>query len=327
MNQYDSLYQSLRALNAHSWAEWLPEQIAATCDPGRHGKWAEWLKQIDNLPSIRPTGRLLDIDAVTIGSPDDLTENQLSSLEQQLLGLSPWRKGPFDLFGIYIDSEWRSNWKWWRLEPHITPLQGRTVLDVGCGNGYYAWRMLGCNAKLVIGIEPLPLHVAQFFFTKKLAGGDLPVHVLPLRLEDLPPGLRLFDTVFSMGVLYHRRSPIDHLMELKECLVPGGELVLETLAIEGKLGEVLVPENRYAQMRNVWFIPTPSTLLAWLARCGFQNIRLVDLTATTVDEQRRTPWMTSQSLHDFLDPNNPNLTKEGLPAPKRGIFIANSPSP
>ena len=56
-----------------------------------------------------------------------------------------------------------------------------------------------------------------------------------------------------MGVLYHRRSPIDHLLELKGCLQTGGELVLETLVIDGGLGEVLVPENRYAKMRNVWF--------------------------------------------------------------------------
>jgi tRNA (mo5U34)-methyltransferase len=32
--------------------------------------------------------------------------------------------------------------------------------------------------------------------------------------------------------------------------------------------------------------------------------------------------MTFQSLADFLEPNNPDLTVEGLPAPKRAIVIA-----
>jgi tRNA (mo5U34)-methyltransferase len=35
--------------------------------------------------------------------------------------------------------------------------------------------------------------------------------------------------------------------------------------------------------------------------------------------------MRFQSLPDFLDPNNPELTLEGLPAPRRAIFLAESP--
>ena len=126
-----------------------------------------------------------------------------------------------------------------------------------------------------------------------------------------------------MGVLYHRRSPIDHLLELRDCLQPGGELVLETLVIDGNLGEVLLPEGRYANMRNVWFLPSCATLSGWLKRCGFKNIRVLDVTPTSVEEQRSTEWMQFHSLKDFLDEENPLLTCEGLPAPKRAIFIAN----
>ncbi len=126
-----------------------------------------------------------------------------------------------------------------------------------------------------------------------------------------------------MGVLCHRRSPIDHLLELKSCLRPDGELVLETLVIDGKLGESLVPEGRYAKMRNVWFIPSCETLLQWMMRCGFKNCRVVDVNQTSLKEQRSTEWMHFNSLKDFLDPNDLNLTCEGLPAPKRAIIIAN----
>jgi tRNA (mo5U34)-methyltransferase len=268
------------------------------------------------------THRSLITDAVEIGQVGDVLDEDRILLEKQLKGLHPWRKGPYDLFGIKINTEWRSDWKWERLRDHIAPLKHRLVLDVGCGNGYHCWRMLGADAKMVVGIDPMILNVLQFQVIRKLYGAS-PVYVLPIGIEDLPYGLKAFDTVFSMGVLYHRRSPIDHLMELRDCLQPGGELVLETLIIDGRLGEVLVPEGRYAKMRNVWFLPTCDTLMSWMKRCGFKNIRLVDVTITSVEEQRSTEWMHFHSLKDFLDEENPLLTCEGLPAPKRAIFIAN----
>jgi tRNA (mo5U34)-methyltransferase len=51
---------------------------------------------------------------------------------------------------------------------------------------------------------------------------------------------------------------------------------------------------------------------------------LIDVTTTSVEEQRSTEWMQFNSLKDFLSTENPRLTCEGLPAPKRAIFIANS---
>ncbi|MEY3759875.1 MAG: tRNA 5-methoxyuridine(34)/uridine 5-oxyacetic acid(34) synthase CmoB, partial [Pseudomonadota bacterium] len=173
------------------------------------------------------------------------------------------------------------------------------------------------------GIDPLLLNVMQFQLVRKLYG-EAPVYVLPLGIEDLPYGLKAFDTVFSMGVLYHRRSPIDHLMELRDCLNPGGELVLETLVIDGGLGDTLLPEGRYANMRNVWFLPSCDTLVSWMKRCGFKNIRVIDVTQTRVEEQRSTEWMQFHSLKNFLSAENPQLTCEGLPAPKRAIIIANN---
>ncbi|MCU7797779.1 MAG: tRNA 5-methoxyuridine(34)/uridine 5-oxyacetic acid(34) synthase CmoB, partial [Candidatus Thiodiazotropha sp. (ex Myrtea spinifera)] len=142
--------------------------------------------------------------------------------------------------------------------------------------------------------------------------------------EDIPPNLQAFDTVFSMGVFYHRRSPFSHLSELKGCLRKGGELVLETLVIEGGPGEVLVPEGRYAKMRNVWFIPSPATLISWLSRAGFGDVRLIDVTTTSVEEQRATEWMRFESLADYLDPSQPAQTVEGHPAPRRAIIVAHT---
>ena len=184
--------------------------------------------------------------------------------------------------------------------------------------------MAGEGAALAIGIDPTLLFVMQYFAIRHFLP-DQNVFVLPLGIEDMPTNLRAFDTVFSMGVLYHRRSPFDHLFELKSCLRPGGELVLETLVIDGKLGDVLVPEGRYAQMRNVWFLPSCLSMERWLKKVGFVGVRTVNATPTTTAEQRSTDWMLFDSLEKFLDPDIPELTIEGLPAPKRAVFLAKKP--
>lgn len=306
------------------WLKNLPERLACALDSSRHGDLARWQAVLDRLPIITPFSIDLNADTVQIGGPGDCDEVTRETIESLLRALHPWRKGPYLVQGVSIDTEWRSDLKWRRLCEHIQPLVGRTVLDVGCGNGYHCWRMAGGGAKLVIGIDPTLLSVMQFHAIKHFAG-DWPAYVLPLGIEDMPADLRAFDTVFSMGVLYHRRSALDHLFELRGLLRPGGELVLETLVVEGEEGRVLVPEGRYAQMRNVWFIPSCPTLASWLKRCGYRNIRLIDVTRTSPEEQRSTDWMRFQSLPDFLDPNNPQLTCEGLPAPRRAIFLAESP--
>jgi tRNA (mo5U34)-methyltransferase len=340
MIDYQPLYDALIDAKGDAWAKMLPQQLERGFDPARHGNLAQWQALVDSVPELLTTHRVLDADAVQIGSSDDLvatapgnlatftpslaiTEAAKKQLESQLKTLCPWRKGPYNLFGINIDTEWRSDWKWNRLKDHIAPLQHRLVLDVGCGNGYHCWRMLGAGAKMVVGIDPMMLNVMQFQLIRKLYG-EAPVYVLPMGIEEMPYGLKAFDTVFSMGVLYHRRSPIDHLMELRDCLKPGGELVLETLVIDGGLGQVLMPEDRYAKMRNVWFLPSCDTLISWLTRCGFKNIRVVDVTVTSIEEQRTTEWMTFNSLKDCLDADNPQLTCEGLPAPKRAVVLANA---
>lgn len=323
MIDYQRLYAALLEAKADAWVEQLPRQLVSAFDSVIHGDLVRWQAQIDSLPELTASLCRLDRDAVQIGSSEDLPESAKVQLKSCLMGLHPWRKGPYEVFGVKIDCEWRSDWKWDRLKNHIAPLKHRLVLDVGCGNGYHCWRMLGAEARMVIGVDPMLFNVMQFQMIRKLHG-EAPVYVLPLGIEQIPNGLKAFDTVFSMGVLYHRRSPLDHLLELRDCLKPCGELVLETLIIDGGLGKVLVPEDRYAKMRNVWFLPSCDTLAGWLKRCGFKNIRLVDVTSTTIEEQRSTEWMRFHSLKEFLDPDNPNLTCEGLPAPKRAIFIANS---
>ena len=289
----------------------------------KHGDFPRWLAALKALPELEPASVDL-LATVRIGEAGQCSEQQRQQLHDLLMVLHPWRKGPLELFGLTIATEWRSDWKWERVKPHISSLHGRMVLDVGCGNGYHCWRMAGEGASLVIGIDPYLLYNLQYWAMRRFLS-NTPVYVLPLALEELPAGLQAFDTVFSMGVLYHRRSPLDHLLSLRNCLRAGGELVLETLVIDGEDGMTLVPSARYARMPNVWFLPTCNTLASWLEKSGYIDVRLIDVNTTTIEEQRTTSWMTFESLQEALDPANSNLTVEGLPAPKRAVFVARKP--
>ena len=324
MIDYSSLYARMLGTKLESWRKTLPNHLERSFSEKAHGDLPNWLRLLESLPKLSPSYVDFAVDTVCAGDATDSDTETLRRIEVTLRQLHPWRKGPYRLFGIHIDSEWRSDWKWNRLRDSIRPLRGRLVLDVGCGNGYHCWRMAGMGAKLTLGIDPSFLFITQFHAVRHFMG-DWPVFALPLALEDLPEKLNAFDTVFSMGVMAHRRSPLDHLFGLGSCLRSGGELVLETLVIDGFEGQTLVPRERYAMMRNVWFIPSCDTLLGWLQRCGYRNARIIDVTKTTTKEQRSTNWMHFQSLSDFLRPDNPDLTLEGLPAPKRAIFIAEKP--
>ncbi len=321
---YQHLIDSLSLTKLAPLAEAIPALVKSGLCTQRHADLPQWLDALHAMPEASPSTIAMQ-DTVTLGAASDLSTEQRSQLDQNLRALIPWRKGPFSVFGTHIDTEWRSDWKWSRLQEKITPLTHRTVLDVGCGSGYHCWRMWGDGAQRVIGIEPSPRFVVQFHQIKRYLP-DAPVDVLPATLEQMPVNLSGFDTTFSMGVLYHRRSPIDHLRELKETLKPKGELVLETLIVDGPEGYSLMPEKRYAQMNNVWFLPSVATLSLWLRRSGFDNIRAVDISTTSTEEQRATEWMQYLSLKDFLDPTDSSKTCEGYPAPKRVIMVANRKS-
>lgn len=306
-----------------NWQQHFQTALETRVDPKRHGDLIKWLEIIGRLPDVKASQLDLTQDTIQIGNTGDLSQAQTRQLHDALFELKPWRKGPYQLFDTFIDTEWRSDWKWQRVSPHISSLVGRKVLDVGCGTGYHGWRMLGDDADYVLGIDPSMRFLVQFMAIQKYAQ-DSRFDFLPVGIEDMPTDMNEFDSIFSMGVLYHRRDPINHLIELKNLLNDGGELILETLIVDNIDGGVLTPKDRYAQMRNVWSIMTVEKILDLLQQAGFKNPRCVDQNVTSLDEQRRTDWMQFHSLKEFLDTNDISKTIEGYPAPKRGLFIADN---
>ncbi len=315
MIDWEPLFEQLALRGQGSWVNQLRRQSKDWLV--NHGDFGRWQTALESLPAISAQAVHYDRAAITVEGETDDSRVLLSGLK----GLMPWRKGPYQVGDVFIDTEWRSDLKWQRIIPHLDSLRGRRILDVGCGNGYHCWRMMAEQPDLVLGVEPSVLFNLQFLALKHYI--DAPnIQLLPQGVEALPANLRWFDTVFSMGVLYHRRSPIDHFLQLRDLLRKGGQLCLETLIIEGTRGQVLLPGERYARMRNVWFIPSVAELANWMSRCGFDDVRLVDQTVTTTAEQRQTEWMQFESLEQCLHPDNRELTVEGYPAPCRAVLLA-----
>ena len=283
-----------------------------------NGNIPKWSQAIDTIDAL-PKGKVA-LKQPYISINQDGIDSEL--LMEALHKLIPWRKGPFMINGLALESEWDGDMKWQRITKHIKPLENKLVLDVGAGNGYFTIRMAMEGANRVLGIEPFLLFNYQFRAIKSMIKSPLNALLLPIKLEDMPKK-PIFDTVFSMGVLYHQRDHMAHFSQLREMMVPDAELVIETLVIEGPEDYILVPKGRYAQMRNVYSIPSIKTLKSWLNDANFNNIRVVDVSKTTTAEQRKTPWIGENraSLEDFLDPLDDSLTIEGYPAPVRAIVL------
>lgn len=323
MVDFERLRRDLSGRAPDDWIASVTDLCSIRLADKAHGNLPGWREALNSLPNVGE--QPFSLDSPCISGQFDWPHDALQLARESLEKLIPWRKGPFDIGGIHIDSEWRCDLKWQRVGDSIEPLAGRTILDVGCGNGYYALRMRGQGAKLVLGVDPTVLFVVQFAAITHFMRQE-PVHVLPLRLQELPAPVPEFDTTFSMGVLYHQREPLEHLAQLRRTLRAGGELVLETLIVPGEASAVVVPADRYARMRNVWHLPTQLRLFEWLSESGFTRIRSIDQTLTTVAEQRSTQWMPGESLRGALDPADPRKTIEGLPAPLRIVVTCKKPA-
>lgn len=279
-------------------------------------KWQAALHRVAELIPEKLTGWRVENDYLKLAP--DVDPDKQADLEAALQQLHPWRKGPVGIGSVDIDTEWRSDWKWQRLLPHLD-FAGKRVLDVGSGNGYYGYRMLDAEAESVIGVDPTLLFVKQSQLMQHCAGHPKN-WVLPMTLEQLPESAQGFDIVMSLGVLYHRKNPIEHLQRLKQCVRPGGQVVVETFVLPPGWGDVL-EVDRYARMRNIYTIPSVGVLRRWFKLASCQDVRIVDLCRTSVEEQRSTGWMRFESLREALDQVDERLTVEEVPGPVRAICV------
>ncbi|WP_201522947.1 tRNA 5-methoxyuridine(34)/uridine 5-oxyacetic acid(34) synthase CmoB [Aliarcobacter butzleri] len=274
-----------------------------------------WFLQLKEACKIEKPNLKIDYgDWFSIGNRADLSDEEYEIIVQTAKKLIPWRKGPFKIFDLEIDSEWQSNIKYNLIRPYFN-LKDKVVADIGCNNGYYMFRMLEDCPKRLIGFDPSPLTLHQFEFINHFVKSDIVYEMLGV--EHLEFYNHKFDFIFMLGVLYHRPDPVGTLKSLARGLNSKGEILIDTFMIDGDDEICLTPNKRYSKIPNIYFIPTIPALKNWLERAGFENIEVLATTITTSQEQRKTPWSFDESLEDFLDPNDSSKTVEGYPAPKR----------
>ena len=284
-------------------------------------KWLTWKnivpyqESIQNLPQYQDIEVVLG-DKVEVKIPK-LSDEDAKQIKETALLMKPWRKGPFQINELFIDSEWQSQIKYNLLEPHFN-LKNKIVGDIGCNNGYYLFRMLSQEPKKLIGFDPSAIYYSQFQFLNHFIGSDIVYELLGV--EHVEFYEHKFDVLFCLGVLYHRSDPVMMLKSLFKGLNKGGELILDTFMIDGEDEMCLTPKERYSKIPNIYFVPTVPALINWCHRAGFENVEVIETMVTEADEQRKTEWIDTQSLEDYLDPNDKTKTVEGYPAPKR-VYI------
>lgn len=278
-------------------------------------------KALENQPRLRASFRDYGNGIVKIGSSDEVNANQKRTINSQLKAFISWRKGPFEIFGNYVDSEWRSDFKWERILPHINNMKGKRICDVGCNNGYYMFRMAHHKPELVLGIDPIHRYKFTFEYLQNFAR-EPNLYMETLGFEHLGLFKNFFDIIFLLGIVYHHRNPLEVLMNAWEALKDHGQLIVDSMAVPGNEPFALFPGRRYAKAPGVWFLPTEKCLTNWIDRCHFAKIKCIFNEELSENEQRRTPWAPHESLREFLDPENPALTVEGFPRPRRIYMVA-----
>ncbi len=278
-------------------------------------KWMEW----KNIAPLREALAGLPDGSwdVMLGDAVSVKGKAPQNIEEIARLMMPWRKGPFQLFDTYIDSEWRSNVKYNLLRKHFD-LKDKRVADIGCNNGYYLFRMQEDMPKLLVGFDPSPLFKTQFDFINHFVKSDIVYELLGV--EHVEFYEQKFDTIFCLGVLYHRSDPVAMLKSLYKGLDKEGELFLDTFYIEGEDEMCLTPASSYSKIPNIYFVPTINALKNWCLRAGFESFEVLETSKTDASEQRKTSWIEGQSLEDFLDKEDSSKTVEGYPAPAR-VYI------
>ncbi len=298
-------------------AELVKRRVAAEqSERTRQEQYQVLLDAVDKGIRVHPGPWEIRDGAVAIDCYPALNEHEQALLLSSVRGLLPWRKGPFSLGGLYIDSEWRSDFKWERMLPGLPSLAGKLVADVGCSNGYYLLRLAEQHPECIIGFDPSQRCYYQFELLKRFFACEN-AQFERLGLEDLELFPRFFDVILCLGVIYHQREPLRGLKFLFDATAAGGTVIVESQGIPGDEPMALFPPDRYGKLRNVYFVPTATCLKAWMERSGFVEVEVFSVSETTAIEQRRTEFSPDESLADFLDPTDRQKTVEGWPAPLR----------
>ena len=228
--------------------------------------------------------------------------------------IGPWRKGPYKINELVIDSEWKSNLKWDRIKKVLPSLNEKVILDIGCNNGYFMFHLLRLKPSFVMGLDPVGIFFLQYFLISKFLKKENMDFSL-LGHEELSFFDQVFDVVLCLGILYHHPDPLLILKKIHRSLKPGGLVLLDCQGIADGRATALFPKDKYLGKSNFWFLPSPECLKNWLFRTGFNDVEIFYQEKLSSKEQRKTALSPNPSLAEGM--RDDATTLEGYPYPYR----------
>jgi ubiquinone/menaquinone biosynthesis C-methylase UbiE len=106
---------------------------------------------------------------------------------------------------------------------HFAELQGKDVLEIGCGTGVHARLLAEAGARLTaVDLTPTAIELTK----RRLDLAHLDADVREADAESLPFPDASFDVVWSWGVIHHSEHTDRVVAEIARVLRPGGRLAL-----------------------------------------------------------------------------------------------------
>jgi ubiquinone/menaquinone biosynthesis C-methylase UbiE len=141
----------------------------------------------------------------------------------------------------------------------LARVQGRRVLDAGCGRGRTTMASALAGAAHVVGVDISGQMLEIARETVETAGVADRVHLHQADLGKLPLADEAFDVVLLLEILLHLADPAAVLRELRRVLKPGGLLVVTTVGAN-PAARLLQPSKGGATPANRWKLAVASAV-------------------------------------------------------------------
>ena len=156
-------------------------------------------------------------------------------------------------------------------------LSGKSVLDIGCWDGFFSFECEHRGAKRVVATDVWEMWGRDAF---DFARAELGSAVEPVQASvyDLPVALggERFDVVLFLGVLYHLKHPLLGIEKVAEVTAPGGLAVIETAVDAETLMDrplmAFYPGDELNHDPTNWWTPNVPALASMLGVSGFREV-------------------------------------------------------
>jgi len=167
----------------------------------------------------------------------------------------------------------------WKLSVLPKDYSGKSVMDIGCADGFFSFDAEEKGADGVLAIDDEPREQRP---TRELAFQllDSKVRYKQLDLYDFDSQLdEYFDIIIFMGVLYHLKYPLFGLEKVVKKLAKGGTLYLETeysilYSIMGQSAAEFIKDDRLQKDPTNWWVPSIKCIRDMMEVAGLSDIEV-----------------------------------------------------